>query len=801
MSQTEIGNVQNTTIIAGPNLLGPEANNDGTVLAKPLSQLNDRQGIPDEFKNARPSKRGILARIGAFLFGAGAAGGAAFGFGAGGIVGGLIGVGATAAVGIATGGAALIGGAVALGLFAGIKALVNHFRKAPDPEPRITNQTLPKNNPDEDSFNENVANDIKNGSVLIGSLQNAVDTVAAKYGKQEGLSVKDLIGEDKLEAFASEVEDLDGNVDAVKLEKLLEKYMNGNIELQNNMRTLDLPQEHMKAIDEFLAELKKSYGDCAPKDKAALSVVYPIDMNLDAFVNAMKKKVAASDVKVTPEMLKQMAKEAIAPEMAVRGIAAVLTQDAAKNGLALSPKAARMAAIEIYDAQGRPPVASMTEAREFVDAHKNLAGPSVQKSALLDGLDNEENMPPAHKAAFEEAVNGLRLAFGQKCFPDTLKSILAVKIERGTSLRSRLTGMAKNGPVQPEEFGRAVSDLLKPLAQEYAMAEALGKVMEQSHGVSLTPAGRRALLNGVRNSIQPQMNAMKSSADVTGIVATPVVRQLLMEIAENVKSAEETYLPQVSEDARPLLRNIIRSLPFDAASRPSTLALIGKTVNLMAGWKAQIAFGDPALKTFCDKMVDELNLFVADEQMLKKVTDGIFSGFKADAERNEWTVNGKAIKYMESEHLIGEARQLLPNTDDLRFVTMLANQYTWTELLSPLQGVWMNSGDNSAGDVADTGLTTYKGPEITEGLVRQKAKTDFPHESHRWVITVSPDKKTAVIEMFLPNFVCADNREGAPAGTVLHRMRIHCDLSAGSPNGKPRVANVEVSQEFKAFQY
>ncbi|MBO4300613.1 MAG: hypothetical protein J5861_03325, partial [Desulfovibrio sp.] len=80
-------------------------------------------------------------------------------------------------------------------------------------------------------------------------------------------------------------------------------------------------------------------------------------------------------------------------------------------------------------------------------------------------------------------------------------------------------------------------------------------------------------------------------------------------------------------------------------------------------------------------------------------------------------------------------------------------------------------------------------------------ETDFPHESHSWVITVSPDKKTATIEMILPHFVCVDNKEGAPAGTVVQRMRIHCNLSAGSPNGRPSVSKVELRQEINAFQY
>ncbi len=778
--------------------------NDKNVKA----DLKPRADLPPELQNARPSKGGILARIGAFLFGAGAAGGTAFGLGAGGLVGGLLGVGATAAAGIATGGAALIGGALALGIYVGIKAIVNHFRRAPAPEPRIVNQTqnhLPKNGPADDAFNKNVADAITHGLPLNGSLQNAVNNVALRYGKADGIqgniTVEDLIGKDRLEKFASEVRGLKGNVDAAKLEKLLDKYMNGNMELQGNMRKLNLPQEHMKALDEFLAELKQSYGDCAPKDTADLRKVYPVDMRLDAFVVALEKKVAASDVKVTPEVLKRMAKETIAPEMAVRSIAAVLSQDAAKNGLVLNPKAARAAAIELYTAQGRPPVASMAEARAFVDTHNDLAVPAMQKSALLGGLDKPDNMPPAHKAAFEDAVNGLRLAFGEKCFPDTLESVLKTNIAPWTPLRSRLEEMVKNGPVSAEEFGRAAAELLKPLAQAYAMAEALGKAMEQSQGISLTPAGRKALLNGVRNSIQSQMNGMKSSADATGIAASPVVSQFLSEIAGSIRAAEETYLPRVSDDAKPLLRNVIRSLPFDNASRPAALALIEKTARQMAGWRSPIDFGDHALEQFCGKMVGELNLFVASESMNQKIVNDIFSSFTADANRNKWTVNGKEINYMPAEHLIGEVRQLLPNTADLRFVTMLANQYTWTALTSPLQGDWRDSGDASAEDVAGTGLTNYDPITNTEGLLRQKAETDFPHESHSWVITVSPDKKTATIEMILPHFVCVDNKEGAPAGTVLHRMRIHCNLSAGSLDGKPRVTNVELKQEINAFQY
>ena len=111
--------------------LGIKSNTINSTLDTPITQgikndadseiMKPRADLPPELQNARPSKRGILARIGAFLFGAGAAGG------------GLIGVGATAAVGIATGGAALIGGAVALRALRGHQGHRQSFQESARP--------------------------------------------------------------------------------------------------------------------------------------------------------------------------------------------------------------------------------------------------------------------------------------------------------------------------------------------------------------------------------------------------------------------------------------------------------------------------------------------------------------------------------------------------------------------------------------------------------------------------------------------------------------------------------------------
>ena len=162
--------------------------------------LRPRADLPPELQNARPSKGSIFARIGAFLFGAGAAGGASALLGGSTLLSAALGAGATAALGgvalagIATGGAALLGGLVGIGIFAGIMAIVNHCRRAPDPDPRLHDlqpDALPQAQPAADAFNSSVAEVLRCGEgVLPASLQQAADETVSR--------MREIYGEDLL---------------------------------------------------------------------------------------------------------------------------------------------------------------------------------------------------------------------------------------------------------------------------------------------------------------------------------------------------------------------------------------------------------------------------------------------------------------------------------------------------------------------------------------------------------------------------------------------------------------------------
>ena len=221
-----------------PTIANANINNIHDVNLQPPAVPQPRADLPPELQNARPSGRSILARVAAFFLGAGAAGSASALLGGGTLLSGVIGttatafLGATAVAGIATGGAALIGGAIGLGIFAGIRALVNHFRRAPDPQPRVQNNSgLPQARPSADIYNNTVAQAIRRDIDLPSSLQQAAGNVISRmreiYGEAlvpQGAKLSEILGWRK-DRLATEIGKLNDAVTTQKMEELVEKHM------------------------------------------------------------------------------------------------------------------------------------------------------------------------------------------------------------------------------------------------------------------------------------------------------------------------------------------------------------------------------------------------------------------------------------------------------------------------------------------------------------------------------------------------------------------------------------------------
>lgn len=228
--------INNNPIIDNNLNVGGNNANVGNVNGQPGQNVGNAQvgqpnpNNPPEFQNARPAKPGILSRISAFLFGKGPMSALGKTYLASLAIG-------TVAAGIATGGIGLIAGAIGLGFYAGLRALVSYIVNSPAPAPRVpeNNNNLPNANPQADAFNTQIANAIANGHELTGSLKTAADGVVSqmrqRYGEnvvpQEAMLTR-LLGGEK-HKLANDIKKLDGHVDAQKMEELVKKHMLTNI--------------------------------------------------------------------------------------------------------------------------------------------------------------------------------------------------------------------------------------------------------------------------------------------------------------------------------------------------------------------------------------------------------------------------------------------------------------------------------------------------------------------------------------------------------------------------------------------
>lgn len=232
MSQVANNNPQvpinnNPIIDNNPNVGNVNEQPRQNVQNAPIGQ--PRPDLPPELHNARPAKPGILSRISAFIFGKGPLSAVGKSY----LTSLAIG---TVAATIATGPIGLIAGAIGLGFYAGLRALVSYIAKSPAPEPRVPeNNNLPNANPEADAYNTRIANDIVAGRELTGSLKTAADGVVTqmrqRYGENfvpQGATLAQLLGGEK-NKLANEIKALNGNVDVQKMQELVEKHMRTNM--------------------------------------------------------------------------------------------------------------------------------------------------------------------------------------------------------------------------------------------------------------------------------------------------------------------------------------------------------------------------------------------------------------------------------------------------------------------------------------------------------------------------------------------------------------------------------------------
>ncbi|MBQ9406846.1 MAG: hypothetical protein IJU37_08965 [Desulfovibrio sp.] len=615
--------------------------------------------------------------------------------------------------------------------------------------------------------------------------------------------------------------------------------------LSDGMLKLNLPPRHIEALQGLLTDLADRYGDNVPKN---LDDLRKLKLHSgEPFILKLRDAVKQSAEDVTPARLQDMARDFLEPEMVKRSLDVALQNKARELGIQLEswgpnhePRGLQLATNKFLQACEERGSMPMSQLKDSVEPFLNPRGLNTEQSvqtafqsvqdypfvedalrraALQDGQEHD-TLPPEHAAALDNMVAKLRTAYGQDCLPQEPKKILRTRPTHGNTVLDGLKELAQNAEtaISPQDFGRLLKEQLTPMCQRHALGLALGERLEKEHGIKLHPQVLGHLLDELENRCPALTKNLDRISNVQAARETLEAQKtatddFLAFVGNNVKYLEQTYLPQVQPQLQPILRNLIRSLPTGPAHMEESQAQVARLAADMSTWQASIPLGDPSLNDFCTHLADDLNnrtsTLAAEEG--SKFKDNIYGTFDHDSNRNNWKLNGKEFNKKPADVLSGELKQIAPAPIDQQFLSKLTNQYLWSDLKVPMVAqagpdnvvqprVWNNSGEPVQEEARNNGLafTTARQHVSVNGHFNQPQDVDLPNDGY-FSITVSEDKKHAVVEMVVPSAMTTENpKQGLiPVGMCTHTLQVECELSGGDPNVRPRVTGIQLGQEIK----
>ena len=560
--------------------------------------------------------------------------------------------------------------------------------------------------------------------------------------------------------------------------------MAANEALADGIYDMNLPDAHKGAFDKLLNEMRERYGDAAPKDFEALKELETNGTNY--FPQEFRKAVRECPEHVSPQRLYHIAKDILEPFVAKLAIGHALKSRADELKIPMAGKSAEKAtAFFLEDCKkagldvSLDSIPDLKSAQELVSKMADRAKDAVEKGSLA-GAWHEHTLPPAHQKAMDAMLNDLRKNFGRDCLPKDFKAILNINIEWG-QLRTELESLVNHPetPLSPQQLASKVKELLLPPLREQALCKALGRQLETKHGVTLHPDILSKAFQAGVESLKAEIPHINSYGDALKVLTrhTQKIDPMLAGIAKTVSEMDAKYLPQVNDEIRPLLKNYIHSLVWNDDRKAASEAMISSLAKDMASWKLSVPFGEKSLTAYCDKMASELVIFMNDNRV-DMFTDDIFTSMDHDANRNNWKINGQDFDHPKAPTLVANLKTAAPNPADQRFLSKLVNQYLSTTVAGSLMKLWRFSETSVKGEELKNGLAFN--PTFILGSVRQPSNVNnLQADEGYYSITISPDQKTAVIEVLCPNAICTDDQNPIQLGTVNQTLRIHCNLSGG----------------------
>ncbi|MCR5535808.1 MAG: hypothetical protein K6F05_00160 [Succinivibrio sp.] len=594
-----------------------------------------------------------------------------------------------------------------------------------------------------------------------------------------------------------------------------------NINLKNQLADKNLPAEYNQAITDAYNELKESFPNLLPDNADQMFRIFPFGTYIrgEHLRGLLLSRLTNAQDNVTPQTFKTMVKEEMQQELTLRSLAAELKNREPELTGNLDNNTMHKVAVALYKSLPQAPAFnSSQEASALLNQYRDLAHSALLKQKVISGLESSgtlpdvQNLPKSHADAMLKVINELKESFGERFLPqgktdtETLQQVLKLKIDN-KSLSILLKEAVEEGKVvETDDFSKELKQHLQTLGQHYALENSVAMQVKSKYGLELNARAMPAIVNGLLQSypdIAKELVKQQGYGDVAKLVTSDLVKNALQDMANEIKACEAKYLNTVSQDARPVFSNLIRSMQFDPKHRAETLKRIATTATQMKNWRKNIQYGDPKLNKFCDKFVEDLNanLKHLDQKKPGTFMNNINSRMIVDANRTNWSINGTSYTKPDANTLMSSLKSAAPNEADQQFLSSLANQDYSSELISAVYGslqtsnqqIWRVLNQSSANEIKDTGFITntffYEGMLVSD-------RPNSPDLEKSYHITVSPDHKQAVVEFVMPILICTDDQNKVIAGKANLTMRVTCDLSAGAPDGKPQVSKVEVKQSF-----
>lgn len=591
-----------------------------------------------------------------------------------------------------------------------------------------------------------------------------------------------------------------------------------NTQLCRNIVRNSLPAEYQNALDDVFNQFRNSLGEnVLPEDTKKL-----MDMNVGRstkFFGALRTAIQESTVEVTPEIFKTLCKNIFEEHAPYLVFSSLLIEDGNKDGVILDSDVVGKTVEETILKKNPQTsnIKSLAEAKQFFSGLPDgkLILEKAKMCSILTGkyVYELQSLPENSlmTKTLTKVLNDLQKNFNGFVSEKNIQDLLAVKTPEKQTLFVRLfteISLVKNIDQLTEKF---IEDKIYGIIGNNFTNNAIASLLKEKFDANGISVSNDNVLNLTvrmlyRDSpeFEAELNNCRSLAQLSAILSkySNVIDAKLREINANMSEMENKYLPQVHDEVKPIVKQLIHSLPFDDHNKVKAEKFVSENIKYIKTWQELDSSG-----TFkgAEEIINEIKkdlTFLEGTHAVGETTnnyeDNVYTTFIADSNRANYTFNGEK-QPNDQNAVINKAKQIFTTPKDLQFITKLSNQRLFAHLLEKQTFLTINGrAVNPNGKPV-----SLIGGALVHGDSRMIMITDTPmgnalkkSDKIEYDIKMNDDKKTGTMEFKTKMYINTRLAPDATIGTIDYTIKIDFTLSEGSANGEPTIDNVGITQKF-----